>query len=281
MYAESLDMTTSDKQHAARLKALRPSSLPFCPVSFFIRHARQGCNRSMDMRGNFYTRMGTVMHDVLQTFLGFHQRKGKGVFLADWQCVICRKKYPCSFKNECCDFPCRYHELGLDYAFKKYPTRRIIGHIDGVFLDSEGNYWIIDYKSTSLAGAPAKIKNPGVVYKEQIETYAALLRRQYGIKVKGIILFFVPRDDPKKPVMWTKVLKNSDFNRIEKRTKVYMEQHEQVMEVSTLKEALALAVYGSCTNYFCKECKKRDLKAALTQAYKAGKKAGYLPLSDL
>jgi len=281
IYSQALDSSSLDKQHPGRIKAIRPSQLPFCPVSFFIRHATHGVYRSMDMRGNFFVNIGTSMHTVLQTFLGKHTHNGKGVFLGDWQCKICRKKYPLSFKNECCDFSCHYEEIGIDFSFKKHPTRKLVGHIDAVYRDKAGNYWVVDYKSTSLRGALGKSKTPGVVYQEQIETYAAFLRLQYGIKVKGIILFFVPRDDPSQPVMWTKTLDIDDIRRIIKRTKRYMRQHEEVMNVETKAEAMALAKYGSCSNYFCKECKKPDLKSALLRAFKSGLRKNYLPLTTL
>jgi hypothetical protein len=283
MYNQSLEFSNSDKQDIKRIKTLRPSQLPFCPIGFFIEHASKGCYRSLDMRGNFFTKIGTTMHTVLQEFLGLHTRNGEGVFLADWQCSICRTKYPNSLTSECCDFPCIYDELGINYSFADYPNRRLIGHIDGVYKSANGDYYIIDYKSTSLLAAVKKLKDPGVVYEYQVETYACFLRLQYKIKVKGIVLFFVPRDDPSNPTIWSKDLTNVDYKRILKRSKLYLAQHDEVLNVTTIKEALLLARHGKCANFFCKHCKGQPdvIKSILSKAHAVGTKNKYLPLKDL
>ncbi|WP_289856679.1 hypothetical protein, partial [Enterococcus faecium] len=64
-----------------RVLFLRPSQLPFCPVDFFIQNAMHGTVRTLDFGGCFYTRVGTVVHEVMQQALCL-----SGKFLANYEC---------------------------------------------------------------------------------------------------------------------------------------------------------------------------------------------------
>lgn len=283
VYREGLDTHVTSKQIVSRLASLRPSQLPFCPVHFFIQHANRGLFRSIDLLGSFYTSVGTSVHTTLQTHLGIIDRGGNSVFLADWFCQECSSWSRLSSKNICCDFPSQYHEVSVDYEFKSLPGSRVVGHIDAIYMDSAGKYWLVDYKTCSLAASAMKRANPGIVYVEQVETYALLLRLQHKIRVEGVILMFVPRDNPKTPVLWTKLLNNQDFMRIRERTKNYLAMHNEVMNISTLAEAIRLSRYGLCTNPYCPTCKTgfSNFKTLLKKAYGTGLRHKRVPLSNL
>ncbi len=268
-YAHAQELYVSKPGDITRLLSLRPSQLPFCPARTFINAASQGALMTLDFRGSFYTSVGTAVHEVLQTFLG---KSGK--FLADWRCRCCGKWKRLSHDNECCDLEMEYHEVTINY-------RGVVGHIDAIFRDKKGRYWIVDFKTASTSGAKTKRTSPGKVYIEQVETYANTLYRQHDIKCYGVALFFVTRDNPKKPTIWNKLLEDEDYSRIVKRTKRYLRMHREVLDVVSKSEAIALAEYGRCASAFCSVCKSSvSLKARLRQAWRQGKAAGRLPLID-
>lgn len=266
-YLQAQDLVLATSGDMSRLQSLRPSQLPFCALNTFITYASSGATRFMDLRGAFYTSVGTAVHEALQTYMG-----KSGSWLADWRCVICDKWKRLSHQNECCDFDMEYHEVKIDY-------RGVVGHIDGIFRDSRGRYWIVDYKTTGLASMPVKAKNPGIVYIEQVETYAERLYRQYGVRCHGVVVFFVPRDNPKTPVIWSKTLTDEDYTRITKRTKRYLRIHRQVLAVTTMAEAMALYEHGRCVAPYCKTCRNgASMKARLREAWRIGTARNRLPL---
>jgi hypothetical protein len=198
-----------------------------------------------------------------------------GKFLASWQCPICGKKRKVSMQNECCDFPSRYEEIEIEHA-------GIVGHVDAVFKDSKGFFWILDFKTCSMKGSLTKLEKPGIAYVEQVESYALMLWLQYQIRVKGVVLMFVKRDNPAEPVIWFHELKALDFRAIDERMKEYKRRHKEVLAINDLDDALALSKYGRCKNPYCGTCKKDvPLKKQLLIAYKIGKQKNFLPIKDL
>jgi hypothetical protein len=133
-----------------------------------------------------------------------------------------------------------------------------------------------------LSGAPYKQKRPGAAYIEQVETYAYMLYKQYSIRVEGVMLMFLPRDNPKQPTVWVETVDSKDFKRISKRIKSYKQMHREALAAETMREALALAKYGKCKGEWCATCKSpQSLEKQIKRAYKMGKAAGHLPLSEL
>jgi hypothetical protein len=270
VYREAQDLFLTSRKDVGRLKSLRPSQLPFCPVRFFINHATQGLVQTQDMNSAFYTEVGTAVHSVVQKYLAH-----SGRFLANWECKQCHKRYTLTMQHECCDFPMVYHEVELDF-------KGVVGHIDAIFKDKKGRYWIVDFKTTSVKGAAYKLKSPGVSYVEQVETYALMIGLQYNIKIHGVVLIFIKRDNPAEPVIWQTELNDKDYARIKARTIKYKRQHKQVMSVSTLAEARALAKAGKCVDPWCDVCKSRvPIVKQLETAFKRGLAKKRIPLKGL
>lgn len=269
-YNAALDTHLTFPGDITRLRTIRPSQLPFCPLGFFVRVSKFGALQVMDLEGSFYTKVGTAVHEVVQDYLA-----PSGKFLASWYCRHCGKKRLVSMKNECCDFPMAYNEIKINY-------KGVVGHIDAVFKDKKGRYWILDFKTSSIKGTPAKLKNPGRVYIEQIETYALYLWLEHGIKVAGVMLMFIPRDNPKEPAVWAREMDDADFRAVKMRIKTYKKMHKQVLAVETLKEALALIDWGKCKKPYCEVCRSRTpLKDQVANAYAAGKRHRRYPLSGV
>ena len=270
VYKDSAEAYLAFKGDITRIKSVRPSQLPFCPVQFFVQNASFGAIRTMDMRGSFYTSVGTAVHTVVQNYLS---RSGK--FLATWKCRQCGKTKKVSMQHECCDFQMDYHEITIDH-------KGVVGHIDAVFKDKNGNYWILDFKTCSVLGYPDKPKRPGRAYTDQVEAYALKLWQQFGIKVRGVMLMFIRRDNPNEPNVWAKELDDEDYAKIKKRMKRYKSMHKEAMAVETMREALALAKYGKCKNPYCKVCRTTiDHETFIREAYRKAKRANRLPLKAL
>jgi hypothetical protein len=274
-YKEGLSTTVLSKTSPERVLFLRPSQMPFCPISFFIRHATHGLHTNFDLPGSFYTSLGTVVHQIVQSHLC---KSGK--LLANYYCFECKTSHPLSYKYECCDFPTRYEEIKINY-------KGIVGNIDGIFRTKNKKLWLADFKTTSISGSKTKKANPGVAYREQLETYSYCFEKQYKTEIEGILNLFIPRDNINSPpVIWHTRLTDILRDKIGKRLKEYRKLHQEVLDISTLKDALTLADYGFCNNPYCKVCSISDItthkaKKLLKQAFEIGQSKNHLPIRSL
>jgi hypothetical protein len=183
----------------------------------------------------------------MQTFLS-----QSGKFLADYSCKECKKKYPLSHKHECCGMATTYDEVTLDVGKTKY--LRVQGHIDAIFKDKHGKYWILDLKTTSLIKAEEKAKNPPLGYKRQVRAYAYLLWKQYKIKVAGVMLLFIPRDNPQDPTVWEMPI-NADMGSLRDELLQDKRLHRRTMKATTIEEMINLSK-NKCGDTYCDPCKK-------------------------
>lgn len=253
-----------EKTDPARLYNLRCSGLPYCPTSALINFGQRGVFRSMDMRMSFYVGVGNAVHETMQTFLS-----QSGKFLADYSCKECKKKYPLSHKHECCGMATAYDEVTLDVGTTKY--LRVQGHIDAIFKDKTGKYWILDLKTSSLKAAEEKAKNPPLGYKRQVRAYAYLLWKQYGIKVAGVMLLFIPRDNPQDPTVWEMPIKE-DMGSLRDELLQDKKLHRRTMKATTLEEMMDLSK-NKCGDTYCDACKKpnKELEQLFSRFIAKGK----------
>lgn len=254
---ENSDETS--KVDLTRLYNLRCSQIPYCPASVLSNFGKRGLYFTMDMRMAYYVAVGHAVHDVMQRYLA-----KSGRFIADYECRECGKKYPLSRKYECCGFPTKYEEVSIDF-------KGIQGHIDGIFVDSRGRVWIVDYKTCSVSGAQSKQTNPGANYKRQVRAYAFLLWKQHGIKVVGVMLVFLPRDNPWEPTIWEQHMSEEEYSaaRIELLKDLKLQQ--RTMKADTVEEMMDLAK-TKCGGEYCDACKRGKLenKKLFTKLIKKG-----------
>jgi len=230
------------RQDPKRLLNLRCSQLPYCPRSVLLNYVQRGMLFPMSASMDYYVSVGTAVHSMAQRHLPM-----SGSLLANYHCHECGKRYPMSYVHECCGFSTSYDEVAVDY-------RGIQGHIDCVWKDSKGRLWIVDFKTTSLGASLGKLRNPGKGYVRQIRAYAYLLWKQYGLKVAGVMLFFIPRDNPRKPVAWEYIIKDGDWEDIRLELKHDRILHKKTMVASTVEDIKALAVH-TCGGDYCETCK--------------------------
>lgn len=230
------------KSDPSRLYNLRCSQMPYCPRSVVLNYATRGMYQAMDMRMAYYVGVGHAVHDVMQRYLA-----QSGTLLADYECRECRKKYPLSHKWECCDTPTRYEEVTINY-------KGIQGHIDAIFKDKQGRYWIVDFKTCSISGAPGKKRDPGQNYKRQVRAYAFLLWKQYGIKVAGVMLVFLPRDTPWQPTIWELLMTERMYEEAKIELIADRKLHRKTMEAQSLDDMRAI-FKTTCGGPYCEACK--------------------------
>jgi hypothetical protein len=259
-FDEVIMMQKGDKH---RLYNLRCSQLPYCPRSVLANYGTRGLHQPVDLSMAYYTSVGTTVHTVMQTYL-----PQLGNFLADYECKECGKKYPLSHVHECCGMPTQYEEVTIDIGTVN-GRNGIQGHIDGIFRDSAGHMWIVDFKTCTLYGGPKKERDPGEGYKRQIRAYAVLLKKQYRIRVKGVMLIFIPRDNPRKISVWEQEMNDNDFKQGVVELKKDKALHRKTMVASTLEEVMELAK-TNCGSTYCDYCKmpKLDFRNVAKRALK-------------
>lgn len=252
------EATIVHKADPSRLYNLRCSQLPYCPRSVIMNYVTLGMYQSMDMMMAYYVGVGHAVHHVMQTYLAT-----TGRLLADYECRECRTKYPLSHQHECCGFPTHYEEVTIDY-------KGIKGHIDAILKDKAGKYWIVDFKTCSVAGATKKKVNPGPNYKRQVKAYAYLLWKQYGIKVEGVMLVFLPRDNPRKPAIWELRMSAQDYADAKAELLADRKLHRRTMVASTFEDVKSLFL-TNCGGEYCDWCKKPRVELLKTVKKKMSK----------
>ncbi len=235
------DVVLIEKADPSRLYNLRCSQLPYCPTSVILNYGLRGLHQPMDMAMAYYVSVGHAVHHVMQRYLS-----QTGKFLANYHCKECGKTHKLSHKIECCGFETQYDEIELSFKGVK-------GHIDAVFKDRQGRYWIVDFKTCTLEGANSKSSTPPDGYMAQVRSYAYLLRAQYKITVAGVMLVFLPRDNPWNPTVWEKQFTPRDFEKAKAMLIEERRKHRLTMKASTMQDLKELFKYR-CTNSYCKYC---------------------------
>jgi hypothetical protein len=243
VFMQTLKNTTMrEKTDPSRLYFLRCSALPYCPRNTLFKWASYGLNFDMDAMMAYYVGVGHAVHDMMQRYLAL-----SGMFVADYKCRgKCGKWHRLSTKSKCCGVPCQYNEVNIDY-------KGIKGHIDAI-LKVGDDYYIVDFKTTSLSASKTKKNKPGIAYMRQVRAYAYLLWKQHGIKVKGVMLVFLPRDNPKNVVIWEEPVTPRSLDQTRLDLKADRKLHKQTMEASTMEDFKELLKHR-CGADYCDGCK--------------------------
>lgn len=243
-YNEVAEVTLFEKKDPLRVTQLRCSGLPYCINSRVQNHALQD-HTPMDLGFAFYVTVGHAVHDVMQRYFP------KAVeMIADFECVVCKTKFPFSSVYEHCDTYTKYNEVSLSY-------KGVHGHVDAI-VKLDGAWYVVDFKTTSKAGIQAKgDKNPEG-YERQLEAYCLLLDLQYGLKVEGGMLLYIARDDwrvakPSKLYPYNKEVKT----RVIEDLKLDLKKHKATMALDSVERYKRLLKYR-CNDTYCKSCKQSD-----------------------
>ena len=199
-----------------RAPQFRPSSFPCCSVLNWmqlLRFKKLGNNEEHKYFSmQYYTGVGTTVHEKIQYFAGF-----TGKFWGNWKCInpVCKESKKArslydhlgnmvkegkptrthTTKSTCpkCHEPMDYIEFAIKY-------RGIDGHIDAIIKLDNGDWWVMDYKTTSMKKVVA-YKFPEKKHLHQLPFYVYALEKKYakkfGMKLKGFSLIYIPRDNPR------------------------------------------------------------------------------------
>ena len=210
-----LEMLEDEEEEDPREPALRPSSMPFCSIillnAYIAWYHGEG---SWGMSGDFYTSIGTQVHEIIQKWI-----PRQGDLVGNWVCPACEKTRKVTTENECeCGSMMNYEEIEVRY-------QGVTGHIDTVLLLESLKYLICDYKTSSMKKilAVKEAENDedrdkaidrlvSKNYLVQILVYALICEELYGWEIEGCSLLFIPRDNPFEPlevfVPWTRKRKH-------------------------------------------------------------------------
>lgn len=237
VFLEKIDLT--------RMMDLHPSQLPFCAYKFLIGYINYKDLQPHYLSSDITLNIGTVIHNLLEKYMTCN----KGLF-GEWYCPKCFKKIGLSLypKEKCCRFY-KYREISINY-------KGIVGHIDTVIKDENSDYWIVDYKTTTKSKLSEKAKDPGLTYKLQIFTYALCMQLQYGIKIKGVCLMFIAKENPclENISMYTSLVTKRKLLKVKNLLKKYL---------STKKACVTASCYDDidiklekCSDPYCPVCTK-------------------------
>src|SRR6185437_14960685 len=81
MHSTALKTDLAETRDLSRYRSLRGSQLPFCPLKLVLTAATEGRNSVRGFHANFFTRVGTTVHELVQQFQG-----AGGTLLANWKC---------------------------------------------------------------------------------------------------------------------------------------------------------------------------------------------------
>lgn len=244
-YVSAVDQKILDER--VREERLRVSSFPYCALQHSYKRMTKHEKPPISNFGSFYyTEVGTAAHEVIQDFLG---RSGK--MYGAWVCnqPKCKGKREFSRKNVCplCGGRMRYVELTVK-AF-----RNVSGHLDGIWKSDEGEYFVVDYKTSSVRVIMTQKTNPTLPYHHnvhQIKAYCALIELMFDIKISGWILMYVARDNPmifSKPVgeYISAKQKKKELNKIKR----YDRDWDRVVNLFKFSDLMEIIEDKPCKDY--------------------------------
>lgn len=160
----------------------RASRLPFCSREFVIhnRYPKGQVIRSETYDFNFYVKIGTAIHEVIQQFLGM----AKFVY-GHWACCGVTERFrEGSALCPVCGRPQKYEEFEID--------GELGAHVDSVFLRYQA---VGEFKSTSSTNL-VKLTGPYEHHLVQASCYTNALNEQLGLDLNKIIFVYLSRDRP-------------------------------------------------------------------------------------
>lgn len=162
----------------------RSSKLPFCPREFVI-HSRLSPEmralRGEDYSFNFYVKIGSAVHEVVQKFLGISK-----FLYGNWTCCgVTEYAREGSARCQVCGQPQLYSELA--------PKSDLGMHVDGVSVLYNG---VAEFKTTSSKNLP-EIKDPYPQHMGQASCYLHALNAENGWNLDKLIFVYFSRDNPK------------------------------------------------------------------------------------
>jgi hypothetical protein len=191
-----LRSVTEEVEVEEYVQKLRVSSLPICGlVDAVARLEKPG--REIPYSMDFYTSIGTAVHETIQQRMTRSKKYGKIVYGR----FECRESeggcgYTSKIRLRPASLICpKCQSARLFYKEIAFDIHGVSGHLDMLTLDAHGNFVAWEFKTTN----EYSINNPGMYlpYKKhhmQIQTYCMMLWKLYGIKVKMYTICYISRN---------------------------------------------------------------------------------------
>lgn len=163
----------------------RSSRLPFCKREYVIHNRfdrERTVLRSEDYKFNFYVKIGSAVHEVVQQFLGM-----ANFLYGNWTCCgITEYGREGSAICPLCGRPQKYDELA--------PNSELGMHVDGVNIKWKA---VVEFKTTSSSNLES-LKKPYDKHIVQASCYSCALNESYDWGIDKIIFVYLSRDNPEK-----------------------------------------------------------------------------------
>lgn len=267
-----------------RVTRLRFSALPYCSLRWFVGlpqtlHGHE--TKLTDFGYRFFTRVGTVVHDVVQKAMGESESV---TTLRDWRCKSCKRvrslrEHPPTGCSSCG----HTHYEAEEHTVR---WRRMIGHVDEiVLLDRETkSVFLLDYKTTSMKNIN-KEDPPG--YLAQISSYSRALVDE-GWNVVGYGLVYIPRDNPFKFRVSAYEFDERSRRIAKNRMERWEHEFHEVGRITEESQALRLiasrpcrdgekAMFSECPHkVYCAGCPSDNMEFLVKESFKKVQK--FLPV---
>lgn len=185
-----LDALTKKKDLKTRRPIrLRASSLPTCSLLLLEKMLLNEYDKDEAMM-DYYCSVGTTIHSHTQKWLG-----DCGKLYGDWRCP---NKQCSAFVQHSIDYKCPKCQNLMDYCEIELEYDIFSGHVDSIFLQPNGRYIVVDYKSTSSRSVSERKFIPNAKHLIQIAAYAAVLTKVYNLDIESVSILYIARDNPQQ-----------------------------------------------------------------------------------
>jgi len=214
------------KKPSTRTPEFRISSMPYCPIRRLL--FNKPGNDSFSM--NFYTSIGTAVHETIQSWATISEEAREKIFSC-WKIKETGEVVgPCFYK----DIPKKYSNYTIEYEEITIKYRGLSGHVDLVLEILPNKYMLIDFKTTNLTRN--KLREPYTWRNKypastssiiQISSYSSLLTKEFGLNIIGWCLIYVDRGDV--------ISHNDSYHKVmkpwnKKKTKKFMKYIDQACD---------------------------------------------------
>lgn len=194
-----LDATSLEIPLRYRPAEYRVSGFPYCPI-LDLQNRLHTPIEEFQYKKEYYTRIGTVLHELLQNSLSNSPLHGHRAY-GSWKCSNCGKVKQLCFRPKKCK--CHKHfgmwlYTELDFKFRLKKRRGFLsGHLDYLTRDPDKNWVSWEFKTTG--GWKISNRDESLPMRQhllQIQIYNYLLKELYNISVSHYVLIYINRDKP-------------------------------------------------------------------------------------
>jgi len=180
------------------VQKLRVSSLPICGLIDAVNRLEKP-EKKIPFSMDFYTSVGTAVHETYQQRMMRSKRYGKmvfGNFLCRKEAGGCGHLLRLQRRPESLICP-KCNTSRLFYDEISFDLHGVSGHLDMLTLDRHGQFVAWEFKTTGEKNVANPQYLPYLKHHMQIQTYCMMLKMLYNIKVKMYTICYISRNKAK------------------------------------------------------------------------------------